>query len=88
MPQADKNLVPSPAMVTLHIDGGKKDKLRPGDIIGALTKDADLPFEKIGKIDMFDNSAYVAVDHSIARAALKQLSDGKLKGRKFRARRL
>ena len=88
LPQADKNLVPSPAMVTLHIDGGKKDKLRPGDIIGALTKDAGLPFEKIGKIDMFDNSAFVAVDHSIARAALKQLSDGRLKGRKFRARRL
>ena len=87
LPQADNKSVPSPAMVTLHIDGGKKDKLRPGDIIGALTKDAGLPFEKIGKIDMFDYSAYVAVDHTIARAALKQLSDGRLKGRKFRARR-
>ncbi|MGV8837874.1 DbpA RNA binding domain-containing protein, partial [Cellvibrio sp.] len=88
LPQADKKSLPFPTMVTLHIDGGKKDKLRPGDIIGALTKDAGLPFEKIGKIDMFDFSAYVAVDHSIARAALKQLSDGKLKGRKFRARKL
>jgi ATP-independent RNA helicase DbpA len=88
LPQVDKKSLPVPTMVTLHIDGGKKDKLRPGDIIGALTKDAGLPFEKIGKIDMFDFSAYVAVDHSIARAALKQLSDGKLKGRKFRARKL
>lgn len=88
LPQANKNALPSPAMVTLNIDGGKKDKLRPGDIIGALTKDAGLPFEKIGKIDMFDYAAYVAVDNSIARAALKQLSDGKLKGRKFRARML
>jgi ATP-independent RNA helicase DbpA len=88
LPQTDKKSLPSPAVVTLHIDGGKKDKLRPGDIIGALTKDAGLPFEKIGKIDMFDFSAYVAVDKSIARAALKQLSDGKLKGRKFRARKL
>ena len=88
LPRADKKSLPSPTMVTLHIDGGKKDKLRPGDIIGALTKDAGLPFEKIGKIDMFDNSAYVAVDQSIVRAALKQLSDGKLKGRKFRARKL
>lgn len=86
LPQANKNSLPSPTMVTLNIDGGKKDKLRPGDIIGALTKDAGLPFEKIGKIDMFDYAAYVAVDNSIARAALKQLSDGKLKGRKFRAR--
>lgn len=88
LPQGDKKSLPSPVMVTLNIDGGKKDKLRPGDIIGALTKDAGLPFEKIGKIDMFDFAAYVAVDKSIARAALQQLSDGKLKGRKFRARRL
>lgn len=88
LPQGDKKSLPSPNMVTLNIDGGKKDKLRPGDIIGALTKDAGLPFEKIGKIDMFDFAAYVAVDSSIARAALKQLSDGKLKGRKFRARML
>ncbi len=88
LPQADKKSLPTPNMVTINIDGGKKDKLRPGDIIGALTKDAGLPFEKIGKIDMFDFTAYVAVDKSIARAALKQLSDGKLKGRKFRARKL
>lgn len=88
LPHSDKKSLPSPAMVTLNIDGGKKDKLRPGDIIGALTKDAGLPFEKIGKIDMFDFAAYVAVDKSIARAALQQLSDGKLKGRKFRARKL
>ncbi|PUA28241.1 MAG: ATP-dependent RNA helicase DbpA [Cellvibrio sp. 79] len=88
LPSGDKKSLPAPTMVTLNIDGGKKDKLRPGDIIGALTKDAGLPFEKIGKIDMFDFAAYVAVDKSIARAALQQLSDGKLKGRKFRARRL
>lgn len=88
LPHSDKKSLPLPTMVTLNIDGGKKDKLRPGDIIGALTKDAGLPFEKIGKIDMFDFAAYVAVDKSIARAALKQLSDGKLKGRKFRARQL
>ncbi|HTF97089.1 MAG TPA: ATP-dependent RNA helicase DbpA [Cellvibrio sp.] len=88
LPQGDKKFLPSPAMVTLNIDGGKKDKLRPGDIIGALTKDAGLPFEKIGKIDMFDFAAYVAVDKSIARAALQQLTDGKMKGRKFRARKL
>lgn len=87
LPQADIRSLPEPTMVTLNIDGGKKDKLRPGDIIGALTKDAGLPFEKIGKIDMFDYTAYVAVDRSIARAALKQLSDGRLKGRKFRARK-
>lgn len=88
LPAHINKALPEPTMVTLNIDGGKKDKLRPGDIIGALTKDAGLPFEKIGKIDMFDFAAYVAVDKSIARAALQQLSEGKLKGRKFRARKL
>jgi ATP-independent RNA helicase DbpA len=88
LPVADKKSLPETSMVTLNIDGGKKDKLRPGDIIGALTKDAGLPFEKVGKIDVFDYATYVAVDKSIARAALEQLSQGKLKGRKFRARRL
>jgi ATP-independent RNA helicase DbpA len=88
LPTADKKALPEVSMVTLNIDGGKKDKLRPGDIIGALTKDAGLPFDKIGKIDVFDYATYVAVDKSIARAALEHLSQGKLKGRKFRARRL
>lgn len=87
LPAADKKALPEVSMVTLNIDGGKKDKLRPGDIIGALTKDAGLPFDKIGKIDVFDYATYVAVDKSIARAALEHLSQGKLKGRKFRARR-
>lgn len=77
-----------PEMVTLCIDGGKKDKVRPGDIMGALTKDAGLPGDKIGKIDLFEFCAYVAVHHSIAKQALMQLQDGKLKGKKFRARRL
>ena len=88
LPQPALQQLPQPLMVTLNIDGGKKDKLRPGDIIGALTKDAGLPFDKIGKIDVFDFAAYVAVERSIAKAALRQLQDGKLKGRKFRARLL
>ncbi len=75
-------------MVTLNIDGGKKDKLRPGDILGALTKDAGIAAEDIGKIDIFPFSAYVAVKPSRASAALQHLQTGKLKGRKFRARRL
>jgi ATP-dependent RNA helicase DbpA len=88
VPQCEGPIYIMPEMVTLNIDGGKKDKLRPGDIIGALTKDAGLPFEKIGKIDMFEFCAYVAVHQSIAKPALQQLQEGKLKGRKFRARKL
>lgn len=75
-------------MVCINIDGGKKDKLRAGDILGALTRDAGIPGSDIGKIDIFDNAAYVAVAQASARAALQQFDKGKLKGRKFRARKL
>jgi ATP-dependent RNA helicase DbpA len=77
-----------PEMVTLNIDGGKKDKLRAGDILGALTKDAGISGDKIGKIDIFDFAAYVAIERSVAQQALKQLQTKPLKGRQFRARRL
>ena len=48
-------------MVTLAIDGGRKNKVRPGDILGALTGDAGLSAEQVGKINIFDYVAYVAV---------------------------
>ena len=78
----------SPPMVTLCINGGRKDKVRAGDILGALTSDKKIPGKQIGKIDLFDNVAYVAVERSIAKQALKALSEGKIKGRKFRVRKL
>ena len=78
----------SPPMVTLCINGGRKDKVRAGDILGALTADKKIPGKQIGKIDLFDNVAYVAVERSIAKQALKALSEGKIKGRKFRIRKL
>ena len=77
-----------PQMVTLCIDGGRKDKLRPGDILGALTKDAGLTGDNIGKIDIFDFCAYVAVNTAVAKKALQHLQQGKLKGRKFKARQV
>jgi ATP-independent RNA helicase DbpA len=78
----------SPPMVTLCINAGRKNKLRAGDILGALTANTNLPGKQIGKIDIFDNLAYVAVERPVARQALKILSEGKIKGRKFRVRRL
>ena len=77
-----------PPMVTLMINGGRKDKIRAGDILGPLTSNTELPGKQIGKIDLFDNIAYVAVERSIAKQALKILSEGKIKGRKFRVRKL
>ncbi|CAM3606937.1 ATP-dependent RNA helicase DbpA [Parendozoicomonas haliclonae] len=81
-------VVLEPAMVTLNIDGGKKNKVRPGDILGALTGDAGIAGSYVGKIDVFDFTAYVAVDRTVANQALKRLQAGKIKGRQFRVRKL
>ncbi len=78
----------SPPMVTLCINGGRKDKVRAGDILGALTANTKIPGKQIGKIDIFDNLAFVAVERPVAKQALKLLSEGKIKGRKFRVRKL
>ncbi len=75
-----------PAMVTLQIDGGKRNKLRPGDILGCLTAPGGIGGEQVGKIKLFPNWAFVAVDTKAARKALQQLNEGRLKGRNFRAR--
>jgi ATP-independent RNA helicase DbpA len=80
--------VPQAAMATLRIDGGRTDKLRPGDIVGALTGDAGLPKEAIGKIDVFATRSYVAIARSHAAHALAQLRAGKIKGRRFRVQPL
>ena len=77
-----------PPMVTLCINGGRREKIRPGDILGALTANTALSGKQIGKIDIFDIIAYVAVEQAIAKQALKILTEGKIKGRKFRVRRL
>ena len=73
-------------MVTLQILGGRKEKIRPGDVLGALTGDGGLPAGQIGKINVNDFSTYVAVAREIAAKALKALNDGKVKGKKVKAR--
>ena len=78
----------SPPMVTIHIAGGKKQKLRAGDIVGALTGGDGIPGSEIGRIQVGDHWAYVAVAHGYWKAGFNKLSGGKLKGRNFRIRRL
>ena len=75
-----------PAMTTLQIMGGRKDKIRPGDILGALTGAAGFRREQIGKITVMDQSSYVAVNRDIARDAVRRLSAGKVKGKALRVR--
>lgn len=75
-------------MVTIQLDAGRKNKLRPGDILGALTGDAGLAGTQIGKIDIFDMSSYVAVEQDALRQAMNYLANGKIKGRTIRARKI
>lgn len=86
LPKPSHNKPLEPHMTTLQIDGGKKQKVRAGDILGALTNKTGIEGKQIGKIHIFDNCAYVAVEYKLARKALDKLNKGKLKGRSFRAR--
>ncbi|HET8819659.1 MAG TPA: DbpA RNA binding domain-containing protein, partial [Xanthomonadaceae bacterium] len=76
--------VPVAPMATLRIDGGRTDKLRPGDIVGALTGDTGLHKDAIGKIDVYPTRSYVAIAREEAHKALERLRAGKIKGRRFR----
>ena len=76
-----------PPMVTLWINGGRKDKMRPGDILGALTGETGITGSEVGQIDIFDGHAYVAIKQASADKALACLSKGKIKGRNFMVRK-
>jgi ATP-independent RNA helicase DbpA len=75
-----------PVMSTLCIAAGRKDKLRPGDILGALTGDAGIPGKQVGKIAIFDFQAFVAVERALAKQAMQRLNSGKIKGRVLKVR--
>ncbi len=72
-----------PQFVTLVIEGGKKDKVRAGDLLGALTGDAGLKGSSIGKIDIYERQSYVAIERKFIDEAHKKLQNGKIKGKKF-----
>ena len=68
------------------------DTLRPGDILGALTANPSkgkdgIPGAAVGKIDVLDFVAYVAVERDQARAALEHLQQSRIKGRKVKVRK-
>ncbi|MEZ5492910.1 MAG: ATP-dependent RNA helicase DbpA [Gammaproteobacteria bacterium] len=77
-----------PPMVTLQVNVGRRDKIRAGDLLGALTAGGRLTGAQIGKITLFDKVAYVAVEQQAAKTALTVFAEGKVKGREVRARRL
>jgi ATP-independent RNA helicase DbpA len=88
-PRATRTADPLRApMRTVLLDAGRSDKLRPGDILGALTGAAGLPAESIGKIDIHPTRSYVAVRASRLADALSGLRAGRVKGRNIRVRAL
>ena len=87
LPSADEAPL-VPPMVTLLILGGRKEKIRPGDVLGALTGEAGYTREQVGKITVTDQSTYVAVARNIAHEAVRKLSAGKLKGKTGKVRAL
>ncbi len=75
-----------PPMATLQIVGGRKEKIRAGDVLGALTGEAGFTREQVGKINVNEFSTYVAVERSIAKQAVAKLSSGRVKGRSVKVR--
>jgi ATP-independent RNA helicase DbpA len=83
--RAQPNPEQTAKMVTLRISGGRKDKLRPGDILGALTGEAcGLQGVDIGKIEIQDDYSYVAVSKSVSQAAQRGLTTGRIKRKRFK----
>jgi ATP-independent RNA helicase DbpA len=75
-------------MATLRLDAGRTDKMRPGDVLGALTGDAGLAAGAVGKIDIFPTRSYVAIHRADAARALQRLRTAGIKGRKVRVTRI
>jgi ATP-independent RNA helicase DbpA len=80
--------IPTPLQQTLDIAGGRKNKIRPGDILGALTAEGQIPASAIGRIDILEHSSFVAIDTALIGSAIRQLESGRIKGQKFRVRKL
>eukprot|EP01030_Chromulinospumella_sphaerica_P007145 gene7145-6988_t len=70
-----------PPMATIQIVGGRKEKIRAGDVLGALTGDLGYTREQVGKINVNDFSTYVAVDRAIAAQVAARLNSGRVKGK-------
>lgn len=77
------NFEMKPKYVTMVIEGGKKEKVRAGDILGALTGDVGLSGDAIGKIDIYQKQSFVAIENIHIDATYEKLKNSKIKGKKF-----
>lgn len=83
-----KNKITQPEFTCISLSAGKKEKLRPGDLVGALTKDAGIPGDDVGKIAVQNSMSFVAVKARSVKRAMTQFREGKIKGKRVRARKL
>ncbi len=84
--QDDNDAPLLPPMATLLVLGGRKEKIRPGDVLGAMTGEAGFTREQVGKITVTDQTTYIAVAREIAGEAVRKLSAGKIKGKTVKVR--
>ncbi len=83
-----KNKITQPEFTCISLSAGKKEKLRPGDLVGALTKDAGIPGDDLGKIKVQNSMSFVAVKTRSVKKAMAHFREGKIKGKRIRARKL
>ncbi|MGA1308903.1 MAG: DbpA RNA binding domain-containing protein, partial [Gemmatimonadaceae bacterium] len=75
------------AMAKLYVGGGRKLKIRPGDIVGAITNEMSLDASTIGAIQIWDRHSIVEVPETIAEEVIRTLSATTIKGKKLQIRR-
>ena len=68
-------------MVRLFINIGKKQRVRPGDILGAIAGESGMDGKLIGTIDMYDKYTFVEVPREYAREVLNAMKNVKIKGK-------
>lgn len=68
-------------MVRLFINLGKKQKIRPGDILGAIAGETGIPGKLIGTIDMYDKYTFVEVPREYASDVIQTMKTSKIKGK-------
>ena len=86
--KSGEGVILKPPMITIQILGGRKEKIRPGDVLGALTAGTGYGRDEIGKINVTEFVTYVAVKREIGREAVRKLNSGSLKGRPVKSRLL
>ena len=76
-----------PEWITLALAAGRRHKMRPGDVLGALTKNGGITGAEVGKIDVLEQVTYVAVKRNACNAALQHLENTPIKGKNVRSRK-